>query len=110
PRTRPRPNRPEQARLTHTAPQALTRPGGQAPLPHAQLISIFRVRLAPPSSGTGRRQFSGGVDVSWVRAIVRHDRLLLARMWHVHESRWVIVRIGGPLSASALARSASEPA
>ena len=46
PRTRPRPDRPGPGHLTHTTPHALTSPDDQEPLPHAQLISIFRV-MAP---------------------------------------------------------------
>ena len=51
---------PAPGHLTHTAPQALTDLDGQGPLPHAQLISIFRVRRlgvrVPPSAPRGYRQ------------------------------------------------------
>ena len=46
PRTRPGRNRPGPGRLTHTALADPDRPDGQGPLPHAQLISIFRVRCS----------------------------------------------------------------
>jgi transposase len=53
PRSRTRRDRPDPGRLTIPRPQALTGPDGQGPLPHAQLISIFRVRRLgvrlPPS-------------------------------------------------------------
>src|SRR5271166_7190360 len=43
----PRPSPPDPYR----PPQALTSPDGQGPLPHAQLISFFRVRCLPLGLG-----------------------------------------------------------
>jgi hypothetical protein len=38
----------------------------------------------------GHSQLSACVNASWILAIAHHGRLLPARQWHAHETRWVI--------------------